>query len=211
MVIQRAADPHQADQTWMYIPTLRKVRRVSAEEKADSFQGTDTTLDDFYGFSGRVLDYTWTFHGWKDVLHVMNSRYAYTRFYGPHGRVPYDRWELRKAAVIELVPKNPRHPYSSKIVLWDAQTYRTCMAVAFDRDGKLWKVWGIQNSWSEEVQDQPEMNRGMFVARYLGGMAIDVKNKRASLFSAFEMGYPEVTAAEAETLFDLNKLTEGRR
>ena len=211
VLIQRSSDPHRADQAWTYVPSLRKVRRVSAEEKADSFQGSDTTLDDFFGFSGRVLDYDWTFHGWKNVLHIMNSPFAYARFYGPAGRAPLGPWELRTAMVVELTPKRENHPYSSKILFIDAQTYRVTSGMAFDQEGTLWKVWGMQNSWSEDTQHLPGMNKGAHISRYLGVTVIDVKTGQASLFPALDMGYPEVDVNEVLSLYDVNKLTEGRR
>jgi hypothetical protein len=211
VLMQRAADPHVADQAWSYVPSLRKVRRVSVEEKSDSALGSDTTFDDYYGFSGRVLEHNWKFYGWKQVLHVMNSQHAYPHYYGPKGRVPHDRWELRRCAVIEQIPKDPRYPYSSKILFWDAQTYQTAVALAFDREGKLWKVWGMQDSWSEEVQAEAEMNHGTSVARYLGVSVIDVKNEQATLSPTFGMGYPKVTPEDIANLYDLNKLTEGKR
>lgn len=211
ILVQRSSDPHQPDQAWTYVPSLRKVRRVSAEEKSDSFQGSDTTLDDFYGFSGRILDNDWKFHGWKEVLHVTNSRHVYMHFYGPKSRVPQDRWELRKILIVEQIPKDPHHPYSSKIILWDAQTYHTTTAFAFDREGKLWKVWATVDSWSEEAQDHPEMNKGVSVSRFLGIVVIDVKKGQATLFPTFDMGYPKVTPEEVADMYDLNKLTEGKR
>ena len=211
MLIQRSSDPHRADQAWTYVPSLRKVRRVSAEEKADSFQGSDTTLDDFFGFSGRVLDYDWTFHGWKDVLHIMNSPHAYARYYGPAGRAPLGPWELRKAMLVELKPKRTNHPYSSKFLFIDAQTYRVVSGMAFNQEGTLWKVWGVQNSWSEDAQHLPEMNTGAHVSRYLGVTVVDVKTGQASLFPTLDMGYPEVDVEEVLSLYDVNKLTEGRR
>lgn len=211
IVAQRYADHHLADQAWEYVPSLRKVRRISVEEKSDSFLGTDTTLDDFYGFSGRVLSYDWKFYGWRDVLHVMNSRYSYIHHYGPDGRLSHDRWEVRKCAVVEQIPKDPRHPYSSKLLFWDAQTYRTTVALAFDREGKLWKIWYAQHSWSEEAQDQPVVNRGKFVPRFQGIVAIDLKSGQATLFPAFTVSYPDVTPEYIDSLFDLNKLTEGKR
>ena len=211
ILIQRSNDPHLADQAWTYVPSLRKVRRVSAEEKADSFQGSDTTLDDFFGFSGRVLDYAWTFHGRKGVLHVMNSQYPYARYYGPAGRAPLGRWELRNTLAVEIVPKRANHPYSSKWLFIDAQTYRVTCGLAFDRDGKLWKIWDMQNSWSEDATIHQEMNKGMHVSRYLGVAVIDVRTDQASLFPALDMGYPDVEIEEVLSLYDVNKLTEGRR
>ena len=211
VLIHRSSDPHQADQAWTYVPSLRKVRRVSAEEKADSFQGSDTTLDDFFGFSGRVLDYEWEFHGKKDILHIMNSQHPYARFYGPAGRAPLGPWEMRNALVVELKPKRENHPYDSKILFMDAQTYRVTAGIAFDQEGKLWKIWSMQHSWSEDAQHQLEANKGVHISGYLGVAAVDVKTGQASLFPAIDMGYPGVDVDEVLTLYDVNKLTEGRR
>ena len=34
-------------------------------------------------------------------------------------------------------------------MLWDAQNWDAWLMVAFDRKGKLWKVWEFQKKWSE--------------------------------------------------------------
>ena len=36
------------DDTWAYIPALRRVRRIAATQKSDSLLGTEFTLEDFY-------------------------------------------------------------------------------------------------------------------------------------------------------------------
>lgn len=64
-VIYRYNDPFRSDDAWAYLPTLRRVRRISAEVKSDSLLGTDITLDDFYGYNGRVPDMEWKILGWK--------------------------------------------------------------------------------------------------------------------------------------------------
>ena len=69
-ITYRYADPHRADDAWAYDPQSRRVRRVSVEVKSDSVEGTDTTQEDFYTFSGRELHWHWKFLGWKDVLAV---------------------------------------------------------------------------------------------------------------------------------------------
>lgn len=97
------------------------------------------------------------------------------------------------------------------IQIWDAQTYRTTIALAFDRAGKLWKIWQPQNSWSEDTVEQPNPDQGLFIARYEGVPTIDVQNRQATLYITFEIDYPAVAPIDIEGLFDLNKLTEGRR
>ena len=72
-IIYRYSDAHRQDDAWAYIPNLRRVRRISAEVKSDSLLGTDHTLEDFYSFSGRELEWNWKFLGWKDQLAVQDS------------------------------------------------------------------------------------------------------------------------------------------
>ena len=91
-VIERMLDPHADDQVNTYLPTERRVRRVSAQERADSFMGSNGTLDDFEGFSGRVLDYRWTYLGRKPILYVVDSKQEAQRTFGPFSRLTNDRW-----------------------------------------------------------------------------------------------------------------------
>lgn len=209
-LVYRYADPRRRDDAWSYLANLRKVRRLSLEERDDLVGGTEMTLDDFTGFSGRVLDHSWKFLGWKNLLHVMNSQHSYARFYGPNGWLPHDRWELRRCAVVEQIPKSGRRNYGSKIYFWDAQTYETAMALVFDSKGRLWKITDLLHGWSEDPS-QPEEDRGKHVPRNIGFTIIDVQKEQATIFSAYQMAYPNAEATEVERSFDLNRLNEGRR
>ena len=62
-VIERPLDQRLGDQVNSYLPSERRVRRLSAKERADSFMGTVWSMDDFEGFSGLVTDNTWTLIG----------------------------------------------------------------------------------------------------------------------------------------------------
>ena len=53
-MVERSLDPTEEDQVSSYLPRERRVRRLSAEERADKFMGSNFTLDDFEAFSGRV-------------------------------------------------------------------------------------------------------------------------------------------------------------
>lgn len=39
-------DPNKEDDQWLYLPSLRKVRRIAAENRRDYFLGTDLTYED---------------------------------------------------------------------------------------------------------------------------------------------------------------------
>lgn len=208
-LVYRYDDPRKQDDAWGFIPALRKVRRLSLHERDDSIGGTEMTLDDFTGFSGRILDHTWRFLGWKPILHVMNSRHPYARFYGPDGWLPNDRWELRLCAVVEQTPITTRN-YSSKIYFWDAETYETALVLVFDRDGTLWKVNDLLHGWSEDPS-QAEADRGKHLPRNIGFTIVDVKQEQATVFSAYTIEYPAVGVEHVEERYDVNKLSEGRR
>jgi hypothetical protein len=51
------------DDTWAYIPALRRVRRIAATQKSDSLLGTEFALEDFYGMAGYTWDAQWEFKG----------------------------------------------------------------------------------------------------------------------------------------------------
>src|SRR4030095_3104217 len=104
----RYDDARRADASWVYVPSLRRVRRVSAEVKSDSLLGTDYTLEDFYAFSGRVPAHEWKFLGWKTIVTQWNpKKYPHVK-YGPISSISADDHEVRKAAVVLDIPKSER-------------------------------------------------------------------------------------------------------
>ena len=42
----RPRDQAKNDDTWVYVPTLRRVRRISTAQRTDAVSGTDFTFDD---------------------------------------------------------------------------------------------------------------------------------------------------------------------
>src|SRR6202158_5914104 len=160
-ITYRYADPHRADDAWAYDPQSRRVRRVSVEVKSDSVVGTDTTQEDFYTFSGRALHWHWKFLGWKDLLAVMDARDDYAHLFGPNGEIPNDNWSVRRFAVVERTPVEAHHPYSNVVMFWDAENWHPWMALAFNREGKLWKLWELQTRWTEDFNSFAEINHGV--------------------------------------------------
>lgn len=208
-LVYRYDDPRRQDDAWSYLPQLRRVRRLSLNERDDPIAGTEMTLDDFTGFLGRVLDHQWRFLGQKTILHVMNSRHPYARFYGPNGWLPNDRWELRPCVVVEQTPLSTR-TYGSKFFFWDAQTYETVLVLIFDHQGKLWKVNHLLHGWSEDPT-QPDVDRGKRLPRNIGSTIIDLQKQQATIFSAYEIVYPLLDANTVEDEYDVNRLSEGKR
>jgi hypothetical protein len=139
-LILRYDDPRKADDSWAYIPSLRRVRRISVEVKSDSLLGTDHTLEDFYGFNGRPMEHDWEYIGSARLLVVArsrNDRHGLLRpqRLGCEGRLCAAR-SRRHAAVSEELDT---HPYSTKFIYVDRQSGESFYANAFDKAGELWK------------------------------------------------------------------------
>lgn len=210
LMVERSTDPHEDDTMNAYLPGERKVRRLSARERSDTWIGSEQTFDDFYGFDGHVLDNTWTYLGRHKLLVVMNTKHPYAHHVGPHSRVPDDRWELREAIVLEGVPTLPDHPYGSRLLFVDAQNYQMLTALFFDPNGKLLRGAFPVYSWSETTQDHPEENRGAHVSMYKGYAVINFQTGNATLTNVVETTYPVAKAAKVRRLYRVDNLTAGR-
>jgi Protein of unknown function (DUF1329) len=212
-IVYRYSDPRRQDDAWAYLPVLRRVRRISVEVKSDSLLGTDHTLEDFYGFSGRILEWKWKFLGWKNMLAVMSSKYDYAHYFGPNGIIPNDRWTVRRFAVVERTPTIPRHPYSSAIDFWDAQNWDTSYLIAFDHSRKLWKIFQFTKVWSEDFKDPnlQRINKGVRATDFQTIAVMDLQNHRATLNPIYGLGFPTVTAQHVEKLYDVSSLEQIHR
>lgn len=209
-VVERPLDATDEDQVNSYLPTQRRVRRLSAQERADSFMGSDMTMDDFEGFSGRVLDYDWTYLGHRQVLHVADGKAPVQTFYGPQSWVPKDRWQVREAFAVEITPKWARHPYASKIIFFDTETFNVTVAVACNRQGEVWRIFAPSYTLppeAERASGAPEAS----VPRWLSTLVIDrIANTATVARARTPTETPTMSESAINRRFNISTLTEGR-
>lgn len=216
-LILRHSNPTKADDSWAYLPSLRRVRRISVEVKYDSLLGTDHTLEDFYCFAGRVLEHDWKYLGTARILAVARSRNRDTHYYGVNGMVPNDDWALRDVDVYQQIPKAESHPYSHKFIMTDRQAGDAYYCNAFDKGGELWKVWQLSKVWTEDPQYKTpsfgpieETPEGTRVSSFQSINVIDKQNDRGTLVACMDQSYPDTSMKKVRRRLDVNYLTEGR-
>ncbi len=207
-VIERAFG-NEDDQVNSYLPTQRRVRRLSAKERADSFMGTDFTFDDFAVFSGRVFDFKWTFIGQKSILMVANSKHENAKFYGPSSRVPKDRWQIRPCYVVELTPVWEDHPYASRIMFIDMENFESAFASIFDQKNNLWKSLYTVVQAPQNIPGTPTAI-DKSVVDWRASIAIDHKNNRGSVGLGEPVSHATMNASKVRRTFDVSNLTSGR-
>jgi len=219
-LILRYDDPRKADDSWAYIPSLRRVRRISVEVKSDSLLGTDHTLEDFYGFNGRPMEHDWEYVGTTRLLVVARSRNRDTVYYGPNGWAVKDDYALRLTDVMKQIPKSSTHPYSFKFIHVDRQSGESYYANAFDKAGELWKVWQLTKVWSEDPWIQNDQSGygwknqptppGTNFQLFQSINVVDLQNDRGTLVPCRGANAPNHDFNFAKRVLDVNYLTEGR-
>ncbi|HVN39034.1 MAG TPA: DUF1329 domain-containing protein [Myxococcota bacterium] len=211
------------DDTWVYVPTLRRVRRISTAQRTDAISGTDFTMDDLRSFNGIVPQYEWTCLAEKKIIAPMNSKvkgYPYEKDhnFGPYGlSFADDRWELRDAYVVRMTPKNSDHPYHHKDIYIDKQTMAPLYSFAYDQKQELWKIIWHNHRWSQDKsltgdwfpgwEDVPEPNAIVVVSDIIANVQTGTGN-RIEFWDAH--GTPMMSKGKIRRFIDVGRLTKGR-
>ncbi|HSP96334.1 MAG TPA: DUF1329 domain-containing protein [Candidatus Dormibacteraeota bacterium] len=138
----RYLDPDRQDDTWLYLPTLRRVRRLSSAQRSDALFGQDTDVDSYGGYAGQIPWFTWKFLGSKKILGTFHAE-KFPVEYCPGGAdfVYCDNWEPRDVWVLEGVAKQAQYAYGKRVLFIDKETYYISYSDIYDKAGQLWKVW----------------------------------------------------------------------
>jgi len=64
-------NPEQWQSIWVYVPTLRRVRRVTASNSSEGIFGSIIARDDVYGWGGKIQYMNWKLIGQQDILAVI--------------------------------------------------------------------------------------------------------------------------------------------
>jgi hypothetical protein len=211
------------DDTWVYVPTLRRVRRISTAQRTDAISGTDFTLDDLFSFNGIVPQYKWSCLGEQDVVAPMNTKvkgYPYVKGqnFGPYGlSFASDRWELRHAIIVRMIPRNVDHPYAYKDIYIDKQTLQPLYSFAYDQKKELWKIiyhnhrWSGDDSltgvWYQPWDEVPEPR----VLAVVSDTIINVQTGTGNRIEFWDAsGTPIGNKARIRRYIDVGRLTRGR-
>jgi len=101
------------DDQWLYLPALKRVKRIASSNKSGPFVGSEFAYEDIS--SQEVEKYT----------------YRYLRDEVTDGRNHF---------VVERYPVDPKSGYTKQIVWVDAEHYRASKLEFYDRGGKLLKT-----------------------------------------------------------------------
>ncbi len=219
----KARSEARNDDTWVYVPTLRRVRRISTAQRTDAVAGTDFTMDDLFSFNGIVPQYDWQCLDERKMIGPFNTKvkaYPYEKEhnFGPYGLCfANDRWELRDAVLIRRIPKNTDHPYHHKDIWIEKQTLTALYGFAYDGKEELWKILWHNKRWSEDTSltgdwypgwDEVEQPRDLTI---VSDMIVNVQTGTGNRIEFWDAhGTPLPTKGKVRRYIDVGRLSKGR-
>ncbi len=141
----RYIDPGKQDDAWLYLPSLRRVRRLSTAQRSDALFGQDTDVDSYFGYSGHIAWMDWKYLGERDLIGCFHGEHFPVRW---HEKVDWafdDVWEKRRVYVVEGVSKLPQYAFGKRVIFIDKESWLVPYSDIYDRSGELWKIW--INDW----------------------------------------------------------------
>ena len=152
MTSVRFIAPQRPDESWLYLPHLRRVRRLTNAQRSDALFNQDIDTDSYFGYSGHIGWMDWKFLGERTVLAPMHGTHYPVRWGEGSADFAFDDvWEPRRVYVIEGTSRLPQYAYSKRVLFVDAETFVVPLSDIYDHNGQLWKVWMNLFSYRREA------------------------------------------------------------
>ena len=119
-------DPRRQQDEWLWIPSLKKVRKISASQNDDAFMGSDFTVEEVS--TRHFEDETYKLIGEK-----VFSGYKFER----DGKI---KLKGKSCFLIEAKPKRPHWYYAKRTVWVDKDTGSEIFEQYYDKKGRLFKT-----------------------------------------------------------------------
>ena len=214
LLIQRYDDDTKLDDSYMYYPFQRRVRRLATGQTTDAFLGSDVMIEDFDGYNGRISEMKWVFKSARYMLMPFYNHnevrqtdefrdaegFRYTAFTGQGGCFPDINWQIRKVYVVEAIPVAANHPVSKRVYFFDAQTFAIARSLVYDRKGELWKIAILGKSHPDH---HLPINKGSGVPLNDAGSMIDIQAMHCSTGQFKTVAQP---AQISPTMFQVQNL-----
>lgn len=193
----RYLDPDRQDDSWIYLPQLRRVRRLSTAQRSDALFGQDTDVDSYFGYDGHIAWMTYRLLGERPILGIMHARNVPVKWQEPEDWIFDEVWEPREVWVIEAKSKFSQYAYGKRILFIDKQGWVVTHSDIYDRAGQLWKVW--INMWSAKKEAIPGARISVYEDEMLFTHAIVMIDTQLS--HATKSALPSTKAIGEETIY----------
>lgn len=188
----RYLDASKQDDTWIYLPSLRRVRRLSSAQRSDALFGQDVDVDSYGGYAGQIPWFNWKLLGVRTMLASGHGEHLPPVPCTGDGGVTFcENWEaLPKVFVIEGTPKFAGYAYSKRIIFVDAETFFITYTDMYDQAGQLWKVAINHGRYSKKPNPNAALEYPFPRDFLYGFVMVDIQLEHGTRAALPGMGFP---------------------
>ena len=181
----RFGDRNREDDLYIYVPSIRRVRRAPPIQRCGTLAPSEFNFDDIKSFNGKMTDFNFRFLGEGRML--ANFSQAQLPFYRKRGdSLPLEEeWEIQQTYMLEITPKDSNYCYPKKVLYIDKNYFDTVWTIVWDTRGNYWKEQFAFRTQVKLSDGQPILSIGTVVMT-------NVQNGRSTLVTStrtYDQGY----------------------
>jgi hypothetical protein len=138
------SDPNKADASVMYVPSLRRVRKMSTTDTQDPISGQDLIYDDQSGFMQKLSStrYPYKYEVEEREMLVAAPTLDGAEYCTSKGlEFRNIKMERRPIYVLKMTQTDPNYVYSKRIFYIDRETFSFYQVENYDRKGRLYRTF----------------------------------------------------------------------
>ncbi len=180
IVRYRYADPKRDDDTWIWIPGQRRIRRTNYAMMDIAPGPLADDPNHYQGFAGKNENYDFRFVGEKTMLAPIDVDQVPARRCPTDGGASHcpDPWQLRHMYVIEARPRPGRFSseYSMDILYVDSEADFVMCDDTYDRNGQLWRNFTAWMRYADRAEPGARVAIYPFKREFeIGSSTVDVQ------------------------------------
>ncbi len=141
--------PEGSDDQWIYLPALKRVKRIASKDKSGPFMGSEFSYEDMSSLGN---------------IQLGKYDYKYLR---------EEKFEDQDCYVLEVTPKDEYSAYSRFLVWYDKAEYRRQKVELFDRKNSLIKT--LSFSGYKQYQGNIWRVSKMAMVNHVNGKSTDIE------------------------------------
>ncbi len=181
----RYADPAREDDFYIYVPSIRRIRRAPPLQRCATIAPSEFNFDDINTFNGKVTNFSYRLLEEKKALgNLSQESLPFRRNQGDY--LPLDEgWRLYDVYVLEITPKDSSYCYPRKVLYIEKISFQSIWSAMWDAKGHYWKE-------AFTFYTPVGLPRGQTVISTGTVVIVNVQNKRSTVLTApraFNQGY----------------------